>query len=64
MILDEIDCQIEEISADEVNQIVAALNALQRTAASVTIREFLEDCATNIHYLVHDDECGDFNAAA
>lgn len=54
----------EEIATDEVDRVTAALKALQAGVASQTIREFLEDCATDIHFLVHDDEPGEIDAAA
>ena len=61
---EELDFEYEEISTDEVDRIVAALEQLQAGAESQTIRDFLEECSTNIHYLVYDDEDGEFTAAA
>jgi hypothetical protein len=64
MKLDDMDFQIEDISADEADRAVRSLMDLRKSVKSVTIREFLEECAMNIHFLVHDDEIGEFTAAA
>lgn len=63
MVSEDPDFNYEEISPAEVDSIVAALKSLRDRASSETIREFLQDCATDIHFLVYDiDE--DFEAAA
>ncbi len=62
MVSEEPDFEYEEISPAEVDHIVAALRALRDRASSETIREFLADCAADIHYLIHDDD--EFNLAA
>lgn len=63
MAFEEPDFNYEEISPAEVDEIVSALKILRDRASSETIREFLQDCATDIYFLVYDiDE--DFEAAA
>ena len=64
MLSDDIEFDYEEISVEEVDRIEAVLKQLQSSASSQTIREFLEECSTNIHFLVYDDEVGDLEAAA
>jgi len=64
MAAEDLDFNYEVISPSEVDQIVAALDQLRGRATSQTIREFLEECSTNIHYLVHDDDVNAFEAAA
>jgi hypothetical protein len=56
--------EYEEISSDEVDTVVAALEALSANVSSETIKAFLEECSTNIYYLVYDDEDGMDAAAA
>lgn len=63
MTIDDFDFLIEDVSPQEVDRIVADLKTLQRSVASVTIRESLDECATNIHFLAHDDEGGLISAA-
>jgi ATP-dependent Clp protease ATP-binding subunit ClpA len=55
---DEIDeiIEYEEIDSDEVDRVVAALEDLGATVSSENIKLFLEEAATNIYYLVYDDE--------
>jgi hypothetical protein len=64
MLADNLEFDYEEISTDEVDRVTAALEQLSAGVASQTIREFLEVCSTDIHFLVYDDEAGDFEAAA
>ena len=59
---DEIEYEV--ISSDEVDRVVAALEELTNSVTSETIRAFLEECSTNVYYLVYDDEDGVENAAA
>lgn len=48
--------EYEEITSDEVDKVVAALEDLAATTSSETIKAFLEECSTNVYYLVYDDE--------
>ncbi len=64
MLLDDFDCDYEEIQPEEVQRVVMALKELQASIRSQTIREFLADCSTDIFYLVNDDEAGEFEHAA
>jgi hypothetical protein len=58
------DIEYEEITSDEVDKVVAALEQLSATVDSETIKAFLEECSTNIYYLIYDDdEEGDSLAA-
>ena len=56
--------EFEEITNQEVDLVVTALEELSGKVASETIRAFLEDCSTNVYYLVYDDEEGDLSSAA
>lgn len=48
--------EYEEISSDEVDRIVASLESLIESVASVNIATYLEEAMTNIYYLVYEDE--------
>jgi hypothetical protein len=50
------DDDYEEITSDEVDRIVAALEELMESTESLNIRACLEDAATNVYSLVYDDE--------
>lgn len=54
-----VDEEFEEISSDEVDRIVAALDDLIDTCHSENIKFFLEEAASNIFHLVYDQEAGD-----
>uniref|UniRef100_A0A7C2P3E0 Uncharacterized protein n=1 Tax=Schlesneria paludicola TaxID=360056 RepID=A0A7C2P3E0_9PLAN len=58
------DIEYEEITSDEVDRVVAALEQLSTTVESETIKAFLEECSTNVYYLIYDDEEEAENAAA
>lgn len=58
------EIEYEEINSDDVDRIVAALEDLSGSVSSETIKAFLEECSTNIYYLVYDDEDGADNLAA
>jgi hypothetical protein len=48
--------EYEEIDSEEVDRVVAALEELSASASSENIKLFLEEAATNVYYLVYDDE--------
>ncbi len=48
--------EFEEISSDEVDRVVAALDELITTVDSENIKAYLEEASTNIFYLVYDEE--------
>ena len=50
------DDDFEEISSDEVDRVVEALEALAATAESENIRYFLEEATLKIYLLVYGDE--------
>ena len=58
--------EYEEVSSDEVDAVVAALEELGGTIQSETIRAYLEECLNNVYYLVYDEEEeeGDMSEAA
>jgi hypothetical protein len=59
------DDEFEEITSEEVDRVVAALDDLMESTESQNIRAFLEDAATNIYCLVYDaDEEDDLADAA
>lgn len=47
--------EFEEISSEEVDRVVAALEELIETVESDNIRIQLEDASNNIFYLVYDE---------
>ena len=48
--------EYEEISSDEVDRVIGALEDLMETVASENIRAYLEDAINGIFYLVYEDE--------
>ncbi|MFV0443747.1 MAG: hypothetical protein ACK5Q5_09270 [Planctomycetaceae bacterium] len=48
--------EFEEITSEEVDRIVAALDDLMESTDSQNIRALLEEAATNIYCLVYDAE--------
>jgi len=55
--------EYEEISSEEVDRVVAALELLSESVASETIKSILEGCSSEIYYLVYEDEEGMSEAA-
>lgn len=58
------EIEYEEINSDDVDRVVAALEELSASVSSETIKAFLEECSTNVYYLVYDDEEGSDSIAA
>ncbi|MEX0726152.1 MAG: hypothetical protein WEB58_07295 [Planctomycetaceae bacterium] len=52
----DVDEEFEEITSDEVDRIVAALDDLIDACHSENIKFFLEEAASNIFHLVYDKE--------
>ncbi len=50
------DFEYEDVSSDEVDNVVAALENLMETVTSETIQDMLEECLNNVYYLVYEDE--------
>jgi hypothetical protein len=50
------DDDFEEISSDEVDRVVEALEVLASTAESENIRYFLEEATLKIYLLVYGDD--------
>ena len=48
--------EYEEITSDEVDRVVEALEKLSATINSENIRVILENASNDIYYLVYDDE--------
>jgi hypothetical protein len=46
----------EEITSDEVDRIVDALDRLIEGVQSENVKHYLEEAASNIYYLVYEDE--------
>ena len=46
----------EEISSEEVDRVVEALETLMATVESENIRWYLEDALENVYHLVYDDD--------
>ncbi len=47
--------EYEEISSEEVDRVVAALEELIETVESENVRVQLEDALNSVYYLVYDD---------
>lgn len=47
--------EYEEITSDEVDRVVAALDALMQSVASENIRAHLSEAADSIYALIYDD---------
>jgi len=50
------DDDYEEISSDEVDRVVEALETLMATVDSENIRYFLEEATNSIYLLIYDDD--------
>ena len=50
------DFEYEEVSSDEVDNVVAALENLSETITSEAIKDLLEECLNSVYYLVYEDE--------
>ncbi|MDA1229801.1 MAG: hypothetical protein O2856_03415 [Planctomycetota bacterium] len=48
--------EFEEISSEEVDRAVEALDRLIAGVQSENIKHYLEEAASNIYYLVYEDE--------
>ena len=53
---DVVDGDYEEITSEEVDRVVAALELLGESVASETIKSIIEGCSNEIYYLVYEDE--------
>ncbi len=50
--------EYEEISSEEVDRVVDALDRLIESVQSENIKHYLEEAASNIYYLVYEEEDG------
>jgi hypothetical protein len=57
------DGEYEEISSEEVDRVVAALELLSESISSETIKSIIDGCSSEIYYLVYEDEDGISEAA-
>ncbi len=48
--------EYEEISSEEVDRVVEALDRLMEGVQSENIKHYLEEAASNIYYLVYEEE--------
>ena len=48
--------EFEDVSIEEVDNVVAWLENLMETVDSETIKDMLEECLNNVYYLAHEDE--------
>lgn len=48
--------EFEEISSEEVDRVVEALDSLIAGVQSENIKHYLEEAASNIYYLVYEEE--------
>ena len=48
--------EYEEISSEEVDRVVDALDRLIESVQSENIKHYLEEAASNIYYLVYEEE--------
>lgn len=56
--------EFEEITSDEVDRVVEAIEKLTATIESENIRVILENASNDIWYLVYDDEDAETAEAA
>ena len=52
---DSQDLEYEEVSSDEVDNVVAALENLSETVTSEAIKDLIDDCVNSVYYLVYED---------
>ncbi|MEK6258813.1 MAG: hypothetical protein AABP62_09340 [Planctomycetota bacterium] len=50
------DFEYEEVSSDEVDNVVAALENLSETVTSEAIKDLLEECLNSVYCLVYEDD--------
>lgn len=55
--------EYEEISSEEVDRVIAALELLGESISSETIKSMIEGVSNEIYYLVYEDEDGMSEAA-
>mgnify|MGYP003434351683 FL=1 len=53
--------EFEEINSEEVDRVVEALDRLIAGVQSENIKHYLEEAASNIYYLVYEDEADQAN---
>lgn len=58
------DGEYEEISSDEVDKVIAALEQLSDDVASETIKTLIAECSNSVYYLVYEDDDGSMSEAA
>ena len=58
------DGEYEEISSDEVDKVIAALEQLSDDVSSETIKALIAECSNSVYYLVYEDEDGSMSEAA
>ena len=56
--------EFEEISSEEVDRVVEALDRLIAGVQSENIKHYLEEAASNIYYLVYEEEVDENNDEA
>lgn len=59
-----LDDEFEEISVEEVDRVLLALDKLIESVESETIRGYLETTAEEISFLIEDEEPDDLTQAA
>ena len=55
--------EFEEISSEEVDRVVEALDRLIAGVQSENIKHYLEEAASNIYYLVYEEEIDETDKA-
>lgn len=50
------DFEYEDVSSDEVDNVVASLENLMETVNSETIKDLLDECLNSVYYLVYEDD--------
>ena len=58
------DGEYEEISSDEVDKVIAALEQLSDDVSSETIKALIAECSNSVYYLVSEDDDGSVSEAA
>ncbi len=52
----ELDDEVEEITSEEVDRVVAVLEELMESVDSENIKVHLDEASTHIYYLIYEDD--------
>jgi hypothetical protein len=64
LVSDMHEAEYEEISSDEVDNVIAALERLSDEVSSETIKALIAECSNSVYYLVYEDDESSMSEAA